>query len=601
MANLPWLILGFPLLSAGVIALGLRSKPATAAWLATLTLGVCFGFSMVLAQNPHSFESSFTWIHLPLIQIEFGILVNSLSLLMLLIVTGIGFLIFLYSIAYMKEEKGIPRYFASLSFFAFSMLGVVLSNNLIQTFIFWELVGLSSYLLIGFWFEKETAATAGKKAFLTTRVGDIGMMLGILMLFVHTGTFNFGELALELGHVQILPHTMTAICLLIFMGVMGKSAQMPLHVWLPDAMEGPTPVSALIHAATMVAAGVFLLARLDFLFAISPQAMTVIAWTGGTTLMLMGILAFFQNDIKKILAYSTLSQLGFMILGMGLGETNGSMLHLTVHAFFKALLFLAAGSFIHACHTQDIDEIAAYGGGLNLIKKMPLTSFGFIAGSIAMIGIGLPFINIPLTTSVLSKDRILERLIPHSPWALLLTTFFLLPTYFYTLRLLIKIFSGGKSTQKPVHESGLRISIPLLVLSFFCFDPIFKFFFSAYFTFPHDIHIPATHGLILILTLLAYLVFKGKYSKTPSFFAMKYFFDAFYDSLIHRVQENIAAASDFFERKIIVEGAANGTAKFVTGTATLLRKLQTGMVQSYVLIFVIGLVTLTFLMISVLK
>ena len=290
-----------------------------------------------------------------LVHIEIGATIDHLSILMLLVVTGVGLAIHIYSLGYMKGDPGFSRFFACLSLFTFSMLGVVLANNFIQIFIFWELVGVSSYLLIGFWFERPSAVEAGKKAFLVNRIGDFGMMLGILLLWSYAGTFNFEELKAGLVSYKLASGTLALIGCLIFCGAVGKSAQFPLHVWLPDAMEGPTPVSALMHAATMVAAGVYMLCRISFLILPSDTALTVIAWIGGITSIMAALIAVAQNDIKRILAYSTLSQLGYMIMAVGLGGPTQAMFHLTTHAFFKALLFLGAGSVIIALHhEQDI-------------------------------------------------------------------------------------------------------------------------------------------------------------------------------------------------------------------------------------------------------
>ena len=347
-----WLILFLPLVAAGLITLfTLRNKAVSA----TLSVGaVVLSFLAsaycyrVAGLSTHEF--SVNWLDLGGLQVDFGLRLDPLSLMMLFVVTGVGSLIHIYSIGYMKDDPGFSRFFACLSLFTFSMLGIVLSNNFLQMFIFWELVGVSSYLLIGFWFEKASAADACKKAFLTNRLGDFGFMLGILTLWA----LCHGSLNLEVvqQYVRENPATagLTLAGLLIFCGAVGKSAQFPLHVWLPDAMEGPTPVSALIHAATMVAAGVYMLCRVFFIF--TPDALTVISWVGGFTALLAALIAVQQNDIKRILAYSTLSQLGYMVMGVGLAAPEAGMFHLTTHAFFKALLFLGAGSVIHAMHHE---------------------------------------------------------------------------------------------------------------------------------------------------------------------------------------------------------------------------------------------------------
>lgn len=602
MISLAWSVLGIPLAASAVIAFFLKSRPKIAGLLATVSMAVCFTLTVMLLLNfsqtgfeKTPYESSITWIPLQgSFVIEFGVLVNSMTLLMMLIVTGIGSLIFLFSTSYMEKDPGCSRYFACLSFFAFAMLGIVLSNNLVQIFIFWELVGLASYLLVGFWFEKDSAATAGKKAFLTTRVGDVGMMIGILMLFgfmsqAGVPTFNFLVLENNLVQAAIPAGFMTAIALLIFMGVMGKSAQVPLHVWLPDAMEGPTPVSALIHAATMVAAGVFLLARLFFLFSLSADAMQIIAWIGGITAFLAGTVAIVQNDIKKILAYSTLSQLGYMVMALGLGNPEAGMFHLTTHAFFKALLFLGAASFIHAMHTQNIWEME---GGL--VKKMPVTTLTFLIGTLALMGI-------PPLSGYFSKEEILATAFHHSLPLFIIAAATVFFTSFYMGRLCtIAFFRKHNSGHGHAHEAGFAVTLPLIILGIF--SAIAGFL-------PFNVLLPAGAGehheghLVQIISLAsalagfaaAFLIFKNK--KQPSAVSpvgavleKKYFFDEFYDNvLIKALQENIAKLSDAFENVVLMKGAAEGSAGLTQNLGKFLRKVQTGLVQSYALIFAGGL------------
>ena len=595
MIALSWTILWLPFLAACFIGFFLLDRPKVAAWFATACLFLCLGLALILAQrflggagHASPLHSSLSWISLGSLKIEFGILLNGLSLLMLLVVTGIGSLIFLYSVSYMEREEGAGRYFACLSFFAFSMLGIVLADNLIQIFIFWELVGFSSYLLIGFWYQKKEAVAAGKKAFMTTRVGDVGMLVGILMLFAATGTFNFLDLESVLGAHGPVPH-LTLIALSIFLGVVGKSAQVPLHVWLPDAMEGPTPVSALIHAATMVAAGVFLLARLFFLFGLSPLALTVIAWTGAVTAFLAGSVAMVQNDIKKILAYSTLSQLGYMVLALGLASPEAGMFHLVTHAFFKALLFLAAGSLIHALHTQDIWQMGAQGG--SLWKEMRVTTFSFLFGALALVGI-------PPFSGYYSKEQILlaAQQGSHSIFLIAMITLFI--TAFYMSRLWIIVFWPNTDKKIIAREADWKISIPLIILGLFSFwgghFPVQKILGSGHVAGT----LPPTHGLIAISAfVLAALIYKfPALSRLRSLFRIperllqkKFFFDDFYDWLIPFVQENFARFADWLERRVVVEAGVNGTARLVRNAGDGLRKFQTGMVQFYALVFAAGI------------
>src|SRR5216683_6478010 len=361
--DLAWIILLLPLAAAvgitlftqrdGKFSAQLSISAAVFAFVISLGLFVLLQESLRLTN--HADAAAFEWLSFgPDLKLELGLRLDRLSLLMLLIVTGVGGAIHIYSYGYMRADPGVARYFAGLSLFTFSMLGIVLANNFVMLFIFWELVGLSSYLLIGFWYERASAADACKKAFLTNRLGDFGFLLGILMIWGLSGHVNFLELESWVGkHPDGFGALASVAGLLIFCGAMGKSAQFPLHVWLPDAMEGPTPVSALIHAATMVAAGVYMLCRVIFLF--NPPALSIIAWIGGFTALLSAVIAIQQNDIKRILAYSTISQLGYMVMGVGLQGPTQAMFHLSTHAFFKALLFLGAGSVIVALHhEQDI-------------------------------------------------------------------------------------------------------------------------------------------------------------------------------------------------------------------------------------------------------
>ena len=632
-----WLILWIPFVIAAGIMFFLLKRPRLAGMLATLGMFTCFFLSMqLLSQFPLlkdqglvPAEASLPWITLGKLSIEFGILFNGLTLLMLLIVTGIGSLIFLYSTSYMEKDESYARYFACLSFFTFSMIGIVLSNNLIQIFIFWELVGLSSYLLIGFWFEKPEASTAGKKAFLTTRVGDVGMMLGILLLFGFLAkhgleTFNFLKLQDSLGKLDIPSQAMTLLTFLIFLGVVGKSAQVPLHVWLPDAMEGPTPVSALIHAATMVAAGIFLIARLFFLFLHSPETLQIIAWTGGVTAFLAATVAVTQNDIKKVLAYSTLSQLGYMVMALGLRSSEAGMFHLTTHAFFKALLFLGAGSLIHALRTQDIWQMPRTGKS-SLFLKMPVTALTFLIGSLALMGI-------PPLSGYFSKEEILTMAStgPTFLFLLALATVFL--TAFYMGRVLTVVFLGGSPLTSAklrggsdvlggglpspprgegwgegIHESGWRICIPLILLAvlsvFGGYLPIRELlpdrsFFEESHTLSQISITLAAAGFLLAFFLYRlapkslFLFFQNLLSIPKSVLQRKYFFDDFYDWGIRTFQENTARFSDAFERQVIVKTAVNGTAHATQALGNLLRKLQTGVVQFYAFLFTAGLTIL---------
>src|SRR5664280_1145944 len=354
---LPWIILFLPLFAAVMITLLTRHNRTWSAGLSIAAVVLGFLLSVLFVWNagwqPATAEMSASWLSVGNLQVQFGLHLDPLSVLMMLVVTGVASAIHVYSFGYMREDSGFSRYFAGLSLFTFSMLGIVLANNFFQLFIFWELVGVSSYLLIGFWYEKASAADAAKKAFITNRLGDFGFLLGILTVWTALGSLNFGVLQQKLVDDPTLWGPAAAGAgLLIFCGAVGKSAQFPLHVWLPDAMEGPTPVSALIHAATMVAAGVYMLCRVFFL--IQPSgALPAIAFIGGLTSILAALAADQQDDIKRNLAYSTLSQLGYMVMAIGMGGPTTAMFHLITHAFFKALLFLGAGSVILAAHHEQ--------------------------------------------------------------------------------------------------------------------------------------------------------------------------------------------------------------------------------------------------------
>jgi len=532
---------------------------------------------------------------------------------MLLIVTGVGGAIHIYSAAYMRDDPGCSRYFACMSLFTFSMLGIVLADNFMQLFIFWELVGVSSYLLIGFWFEKASAADAAKKAFLTNRLGDFGFLLGILTFWGLSGSLGFDAIkgwtdkGIGFGSTDpIIVHTgLTLAGLLIFCGAMGKSAQFPLHVWLPDAMEGPTPVSALIHAATMVAAGVFMLCRVFFIF--TPDALQVIAWTGGFTALLAALIAVQQNDIKRILAYSTLSQLGYMVMGVGLAAPEAGMFHLTTHAFFKALLFLGAGSVIIALHhEQDIWRM----GGLR--KKMPVTFWTFIVGTLALAGVW------PLS-GFFSKDAILAAAQHHSLPLFILGVAVAALTTFYMFRLVFVAFLGSERTHEAghAHESPGVMLWPLRILAVFSviggvigIEQIFGKALSpehseaalgllAQLIYPFQ-HAPeaalsglAAFGLGLFAAWRLYA--KAKEDPLPSKLGAlsramqnRFYFDEIYEATVIRIHDGIAVVSDWIDRWI-VEGFCIGLVRGGTDlTGRALRLVQTGNLQTYAFLFVLG-------------
>ena len=478
-----WLIPVMPMVAAGIIALlkQPRRKAASSLAIGSLFLSLLLAlaaFADVLAgwMSGHAVRETvnFAWLHFGTSAVELGWVLDPLSAVMLVMVCFVGLLIFIYSTGYMAHDENYTRFFCFLSLFAGAMLGVVIANSLLLLFMCWELVGLTSYLLIGFWYQKPSAAAAAKKAFLTTRVGDIFFLLGIVWLFAQTSTllfYNLGAGNMEPGALAGMlaaPAALglsaaTAIGLLIFAGAAGKSGQLPLHVWLPDAMEGPTPVSALIHAATMVAAGVYLIARVYPLMSAGLQpggttvALSVVTWVGAATAVFAALIAVAQNDIKRILAYSTVSQLGYMMAGLGLGGVAVGMFHLITHAFFKALLFMGAGSVIHGVHEeQDIRRM----GGLR--KEMRVTFLTYAAGMLALAGF-VPF------AGFWSKDGILESAQQwHSgKWPFYMLVFGALLTAFYMTRQISYVFFGEYRGHGHAHESPRVMTMPLAILAFF--------------------------------------------------------------------------------------------------------------------------------------
>ncbi len=442
-----------------------------------LALGI-FANVMINYDPNFSMVLQFDWIALGVQNLQLGFLLDNVTAVMLVVVTLVSFLVFLYSTEYLHGDPRYSRFFAYLSLFGFSMLGLILFENILGIFMCWELVGFCSYLLIGFWFEKDSAADAGKKAFITNRVGDFGMLLGILITFTAVGTLSLGGIQQAVESGEFSGITLTLAGIFIFMGAMGKSAQFPLHVWLPDAMEGPTPVSALIHAATMVAAGVYMLVRIFFM--LTPDSTLVIAYIGGFTALFSATVAIAQTDIKRVLAYSTVSQLGYMVLAIGTGSYTAALFHLMTHAFFKAQLFLGSGSVIHAMHhalheihdhDSDPQDMRNMGG---LRKKMPITFWTFLISTVAISGV-------PFTSGFLSKDAILAGSLS---FAVKHPEHFLLPVFgfaaagitaFYMFRLVFKTFYGEfkiPEAFKYVHECRWQITLPLTVLgmlSFFLF------------------------------------------------------------------------------------------------------------------------------------
>jgi NADH-quinone oxidoreductase subunit L len=533
-AKVLWLIPAVPIVASGVISLlkQPRRKAATVLSIGSLSFSLLLSliaFAHVVVGWTHGAAVretvNFIWFQFGSTTVDLGWVLDPLSSVMLVMVTFVGLLIFIYSIGYMAHDENYTRFFCFLSLFAGAMLGVVISNSILLLFMSWEIVGLTSYLLIGFWYQKPSAAAAAKKAFLTTRVGDIFFLLGIVWLFAQTGTllfYNHGAGSIEgwaLTGLLAQPAALglsaaTVIGLLIFAGAAGKSGQLPLHVWLPDAMEGPTPVSALIHAATMVAAGVYLIARVYPLMQAgalaggTTPALTVVTWVGASTALFAALIAVAQNDIKRILAYSTVSQLGYMMAGLGLGGVAVGMFHLITHAFFKALLFMGAGSVIHGCHEeQDIRKM----GGLK--SAMPLTFATYGIGMLALCGVPIFF------SGFWSKDAILESAhgwtVSQAPYYLLV--FGAVLTAFYMTRQVSYVFFGVNRGEKHAHESPKSMTMPLAILAFFAMAlgaiatpawPWFKAFLNGQAA-GFDLHGFAEPGLMALMATSTVVVFAG--------------------------------------------------------------------------------------------
>ncbi|MCX6346876.1 MAG: NADH-quinone oxidoreductase subunit L [Actinobacteria bacterium] len=434
-----------------------KRSPKAASIFTTIILGACVLLSLAsifIFNNKGPLEVTKNLYVTGKYSITMGFAADGLTVMMLNIVSIVSFLVHLYSIGYMHNDTRFWMFFMYLQLFSASMFGLVLSNNYLQLYIFWELVGLCSYLLIGFWYEKKSAANAAKKAFLTTKIGDVGMLIGIFLLFFNSGSTVFKDVFKFAAGTGVSQGLLTASAILLFCGAIGKSAQFPLHIWLPDAMEGPTPVSALIHAATMVAAGVYLVGRSFPIFSLSAAAMQVVAVVGAFTAIFAATIAITQNDIKKVLAYSTISQLGYMMFALGMGAYVAGMFHLMTHAFFKALLFLGSGSVIHATGTQDIREM----GGL--FKKMKVTAITFIIGTLALSGF-------PLTAGFFSKDYILGFAYSQNKYVFfiigIITAFF---TAFYMFRVIFVVFFGKPRKEGiHAHESPKVMTIPLIILA----------------------------------------------------------------------------------------------------------------------------------------
>lgn len=597
-STLPWILLLLPLVSAILITFALAKTPGLASAVGTIATVCTFGLSLfLLGQDPDPVK--FTWITAGTTSIDIALFFGPLAKAMMIVVTTIGLLVHVFSLGYMNDDPGKSRYFAGLSLFMFSMTGIVLAKNFLMMFIFWELVGVSSYILIGHWFEKSSAAEAAKKAFITNRVGDFGFLAGILLLFGVAHTVDIGELAVlaATDSLGLSGGLLTATVLCLFCGAVGKSAQFPLHVWLPDAMEGPTPVSALIHAATMVAAGVYMLVRMSFLLVLPDAACAanVIAWTGGFTALLAALMATQQNDIKRVLAYSTLSQLGYMVMAIGLLAPHAAFFHLFTHAFFKGLLFLGAGAVIHACHhEQDMWKM----GGLS--KKMPLTFLCFLAGTAALMAV--PFV----TSGFWSKEAILGAAWEQNKALFWLAAGVAFLTPFYMARMFTVAFLGKARGEHAdhAHEVSPVMWVPLVILAVAAivagFKPVAGIFLPADFIaalFPD--HHADGHGTILAVSIAALVlgaglgfgIYRGR-AEDPiniTLFRRKFFLDEIYGIAIKAVQDGTATLLNLIDRHVVDGLIVGGLGHAASGLGAAFRRIQSGSLQAYVFVLAVGM------------
>jgi NADH-quinone oxidoreductase subunit L len=603
-----WIIPLFPLVSFLFLLLfGKRLKESSAYVGMLLTFGALVYSLFVLFERFSSptYKAEGVWLTIGDVQLTAGFEVNQLNALMLFIVSLVSFLVHTYSKGYMHGDERFPVFYAYLGLFTFAMLGLVLSPNLLQTYFFWELVGVGSFLLIGFYFYKDEAKAAAKKAFIMTRIGDVGLLIGMILLFWQVGSFEYDAIFAAVAAGEVAQGMITLTAILIFIGAVGKSGQFPLHTWLPDAMEGPTPVSALIHAATMVAAGVYLVAALFPLFSASENAMMTIAVIGAFTAIFAASIGLVQKDIKRVLAYSTVSQLGYMMLALGSAGYVAGVFHLMTHAFFKALLFLAAGSVIHAVHTQNIEEM----GGL--WKKLRVTGPLFLIGTLAISGV-------PLFSGFFSKDEILIAAWEHGhPVLFLLAVVAAFFTAFYMFRLFFMVFTGKpRSEMKHVHESPSVMTLPMIVLGVLAVvagyvnTPWFGTFLGDWLVEGNEAlghgHIEGPAWIMIVATLvslagifLAYLIY-GKRSVSRNWLGAttlynilynKYYIDEFYSLTV----VNLTKGFSHFLRYIdifLVEGIVKLVTGFVQSLGRLGSKLQTGQVQTYSAVAFIGLAIL---------
>jgi NADH-quinone oxidoreductase subunit L len=629
MINLVWLIPLFPLLGFLINGLGRNMLSKTViGFVGCLTVLASFAVSVGIFLELNSSETKsfiipiFDWISAGTVKIPFSFLIDPLSTLMLLIVTGIGFLIHVYSTGYMHDDAGFGKFFSYLNLFIFFMLLLVLGSNYVVMFIGWEGVGLCSYLLIGFWFSNATYASAAKKAFVMNRIGDLGFLIAVFLIFTTFNSVEFSNVFPQAANMASGDSTLILITALLFVGAIGKSAQIPLFTWLPDAMAGPTPVSALIHAATMVTAGIYMIARSNILFTLAPETLGVVSIIGLATLFMAAAIAVSQTDIKKVLAYSTVSQLGYMFLGLGVGAYTGAFFHVITHAFFKALLFLGAGSVIHAMsNEQDMRNM----GGLR--KKLPVTFLTMMIGTIAIAGL-------PPFSGFFSKDEILAHVYEHNKVFWVIAVIGAMFTSFYMFRMMFLTFNGSfrgtKDQEHHLHESPASMTIPLIILAVLSalggligipavlggghwlesfLAPVFLVSASktSVMTLDHTTEY-VLMALSVTAALLSMLYAYVRYVKQAHIPAddrtdrgllarlsyNKFYIDEVYNSLITRPLD---ALSGFFYKvvdKAGIDGIVNGFGKGAIEASKSFRLLQTGMVGFYIFMMVAGILALLF-------
>lgn len=628
MIKLVWLIPLLPLI--GFLITGLFGKKLSKVLVSIVGCGsvlAAFIVSLLIfLELTGSVQKSFTidlfpWINAGNLSVMFSFLIDPLSSLFLLIITGIGFLIHVYSTAYMSHDEGFSRFFAYLNLFVFFMLLLVLGSNYLIMFVGWEGVGLCSYLLIGFWFKNTAYNNAAKKAFIMNRIGDLGFILGIILIFVTFGSIAYGDVFVLAKSFAYNSPVMTTITLLLFVGAIGKSAQLPLYTWLPDAMAGPTPVSALIHAATMVTAGIYMISRSNILFTLAPVSMEVIAIVGACTLLFAASIGLAQNDIKKVLAYSTVSQLGYMFLALGVGAYTGAVFHVMTHAFFKALLFLGAGSVIHAMsNEQDI----RFMGGLK--KHLPVTHITFLLGTLAIVGF-------PGFSGFFSKDEILAHAFEHNKllWFIgvagaAMTTFYMFRLYFLTFK---GDFRGTKDQLHHLHESPKQMTVPLMILAalsvvggFIGIPEVLggKHFLDAFlkpvfedssFRLIHHLEHETEYILmgiaVAVMSVSLYYAYKvyvkdktlpaGESEEIKPLHRLvykKYWVDELYDVAITQPLNFISGGLHKIVDNQIVDGIVNGVGVAVSWTSSKIRLMQTGNIGVYIFIMVISIVVILF-------